>query len=124
MQKRVKKLNLNTSNKGHNKLLLKNLVTSLMMYGKVVTTKPRANAVKAEAQSLLSQYSKLQDSRETKRWFKENFSTVKYLPRIQKLFAEKVQLLAVSIVQDAPRKGDAAKQYEVSLLNYDKKKDE
>lgn len=122
MRKRVKKLNLNQSSKQHDKSLIKNLFTSLMMYGKVTTTKPRASALKAYSLSKVSAYKKLGSSLESKRWLKAEVSTIKYNKRV----ADKLKTLgatfAVSVVQTQPRKGDSAPQYEVSVINYDAQK--
>lgn len=101
--------------------MIKNLFTSLVMYGKVTTTKPRAKALKAYALTKVQAYKKLNDSLSTKRWVKAEVSTMKYLQRV----VEKLNgfdKFAVSAVQVQPRKGDNAQQYEVSILNYDAQK--
>lgn len=89
------------------------------MYGKVTTTKPRATALKAYALSKVSGFGKLGSSLESKRWMQSELSTVKYVKRV----AEKLKVLgakfAVSTAQTQPRKGDAAPQYEVTIINFD-----
>lgn len=119
MRKRVKKLNLNQSTKSHDKLLAKNLFTSLMMYGKVVTTKPRSRVLRGYALSKVNAYKKLGTSLETKRWLQAEVSTVKYRKRVTDKLNSFGADFAVSIVQTQPRKGDNAPQYEVVILNYD-----
>ncbi len=121
MRKRVKRLNLNASNKAHDKLMAKNLFTSLLMYGKITTTKPRAKAVKAYALSKVNAYKKLTTSLEQKRWLNAEVSTKTYAKRV----ANKItgfENFAVSVVMAQPRKGDNAQRYEVSILNYDAEK--
>ncbi len=122
MRKRVKKLNLNQSTKSHDKLLIKNLFTSSLMYGKVTTTKPRAKALKAYSLSKVNAFTKLGSSLETKRWLKSEVSTVKYNKRVSDKLQGFGSAFAVSIVQTQPRKGDSAPQYEVTVINYDAKK--
>lgn len=122
MRKRVKKLNLNQSTKSHDKLLIKNLFTSLLTYGTVTTTKPRASALKAYSLNKVSNYNKVSaNPLELKRWINVELSTDKFGKRI----TEKLKLIAKefavtsSIVQ--PRKGDNAQQYEISIINFDAK---
>ena len=122
MRKRVKKLNLNQSSKQHDKSLIKNLFTSLMMYGKVTTTKPRASALKAYALSKVSSFKKTGSSLESKRWLKAEVSTVKYNKRVADKLKGFGADFAVSVVQTQPRKGDSAPQYEVTVINYDAQK--
>ncbi|MCC7304573.1 hypothetical protein IT418_04150 [bacterium] len=122
MRKRVKKLNLNQSTKSHDKLLAKNLFTSLLMYGKVTTTKPRAKVLKAYALSKVSDFKKNKSSLETKRWLQSEISTLKYNKRVSGKLKSFGTNFAVSVVQTQPRKGDNASQYEVTIINYDEKK--
>lgn len=122
MRKRVKKLNLNQSTKSHDKLLAKNLFTSLLMYGKVTTTKPRAKVLKAYALSKVSGFKKITTSLETKRWLQSEISTMKYNKRVAEKLKGFGADFAVTIVQTQPRKGDNSSQYEVTIINYDEKK--
>ena len=122
MRKRVKKLNLNQSTKSHDKLLIKNLFTSLMMYGKLNTTKPRAKALRGYALSKVNAFKKLGTSLDSKRWLQAEVSTVKYNKRVADKLKGFGADFAVSIVQTQPRKGDSAPQYEVSIINYDAQK--
>lgn len=122
MRKRVKRINLNQSSRSHDKLLAKNLFTSLLMYGKLVTTKPRSRVVKAYTLTKVAAYKKLSSSLTTKRWIKAELSTVKYAKRIEEKLKSFGSDFAISIVMTQPRKGDSAPQYEVSILNYDVKK--
>jgi large subunit ribosomal protein L17 len=122
MRKRVKKLNLNQSTKSHDKLLVKNLLTSLLTYGKVTTTKPRAKALKAFALSKVSAYKKLGSSLETKRWFAVEISTMKFQKRISEKLKAIAKDFAVTSVETQPRKGDNSKQYIVSIINFDAQK--
>jgi large subunit ribosomal protein L17 len=119
MRKRVKKLNLNQSTKSHDKLMAKNLFTSLLTYGKVTTTKPRATTLRGYALSKISSYKKLSSSLDTKRWFNVEISSVKFRKRVEDKIKELAETFAVSIVQTQPRKGDNASQYEVSIINFD-----
>lgn len=122
MRKRVKRLNLNQSSKQHDKSLIKNLFTSLMMYGKVTTTKPRAAALKAYSLSKVSAYNKLGTSLDSKRWLKAEVSTVKYNKRVAEKLKQLSKNFAVSVVQTQPRKGDSAPQYEVTVINFEAQK--
>ncbi|WKZ23841.1 MAG: L17 family ribosomal protein [Candidatus Dojkabacteria bacterium] len=122
MRKRVKKLNLNQSTKAHDKLLAKNLFTSLLLYGKVVTTKPRASTLKAYALSKVNAFRKLTTSLDTKRWLSAELSTQAYKARATEKLKSFGADFAVSVVMTSPRKGDNAPQYEVSIINYEPKK--
>ncbi|WKZ30258.1 MAG: L17 family ribosomal protein [Candidatus Dojkabacteria bacterium] len=122
MRKRVKRLNLNTTKRSHDKLLIKNLFTSLIVYGVVTTTVKRAKSLKSYAQSLAADYAKQSDSRSLKRWANENISSMKFRKRAMDKLAALKDAFKVSIVKVAPRKGDNAVQYEVSILNFDQKK--
>jgi large subunit ribosomal protein L17 len=122
MRKRVKRLNLNTTKRSHDKLLLKNLFTSLVVYGKVTTTETKARALKSFAQAQFADFAKITESRDLKRWANSEISTEKFLDRaIGNLQAHK-EALQVTIVRLEPRKGDNASQYEVSIINFDPKK--
>jgi ribosomal protein L17 len=122
MRKRVKRLNLNTTKRSHDKLLLKNLFTSLIVYGIVTTTVKRAKTLKSFAQHQGAEFAKLTDSRGLKRWANENISSLKFKKRAMDKLEALKGAFKVSIVKVAPRKGDNAVQYEVSILNFDQKK--
>lgn len=121
MRKRVKRVNLNTTSRSHDKLMLKNLFTSLVIYGKVATTETKARALKSFALAQVADYAKLTESRIVKRWINSEISTLKFRKRA----SEKLNTLKgdfkVTMVRVAPRKGDNAAKYEVSILNYDVK---
>jgi len=124
MRKRYKKLDLRLSNKQHEKLMIKNLFTSLFMYGKVVTTKPRSRALKAYSLKKVTSYKKVVDSAwKLKRWLNDEFSTKKYSTRVADKIAQLYKDFAISIVMIQPRKGDNTQQFEVSIVNYDAKKE-
>lgn len=95
-----------------------------MMYGKLTTTKPRAQVVKAYTLSKAAEYAKLSTSLDLKRWLKAEFSTQQYAERVAEKMKTLAKSMAVSIVMTQPRKGDNAPQYEVSILNYDAQKNE
>jgi len=116
MRKRVKRLNLNTTKRSHDKLLLNNLFTSFVLYGKVVTTERKARALKSFAQSQIHEYSTISDSRLKKRWINVNISTGKLLKKATESL-NKLVSAKVSMARLAPRKGDNAARYEVSTLN-------
>lgn len=125
MRKRNKKLNLNQSTKSHDKLMAKNLFTSLMMYGKVVTTKPRASVLKAYALKKVSAYNKIMGSSwELKRWLTNELTTKKFAHKVAEKLAVLNKNFAVSTVMVQPRKGDNSQQYEVSVINFDAQKED
>jgi ribosomal protein L17 len=105
-------------------LLLKNLFSSLVIYGKVTTTERKARTLKSHAQKQLAGYGKLSESRMQKRWVNENVSTVTFRKRVTANLERVKTEAKVSMVRTAPQKGDNAAQYEVSILNFDAKKNE
>ncbi|PJA12540.1 hypothetical protein CO112_01690 [Candidatus Dojkabacteria bacterium CG_4_9_14_3_um_filter_150_Dojkabacteria_WS6_41_13] len=119
MRKRVKRLNLNQSSRSHDKALIKNLFTSLVMYGKVTTTKPRAQALRAYACNKVFAFKRLGTSLESKRWIKAEVSTYKYSKRVTEKLKGFDEKFAVTTAMTKPRGGDNAPQYEVSIINYD-----
>ena len=123
MYKRVKKVNLNTSDKGHNKLMLVNLFTSLLLSGKIVTTEKRAKTLKSYAQKQLAYFAKNKDKLGAiarKTWLQQHISAT---GQTYKQAMEKLQQLAgnakISIIRHGFRKGDGALLYEVRILNFE-----
>ena len=114
MNKRKKKYNLNTSNTAHTYLMLRNLFTSLLLSGHVVTTDKRAKSLKRYAQAKFSEYAKQKSALEKKRWVKKNITTIKHQRKafetLEKVLANgvKIRLHAVGF-----RKGDGALMYKV-----------
>lgn len=124
MRKRVKRLNLNTTKRSHDKSLIKNLFTSLVTYGTVTTTETKARALKSYVQSKYAEFEAITESRLKKRWMNEEVSTSKFQDRIEKKLDSLKSNFKVTMVRVAPRKGDNADQFEVSIINFDDKSNE
>ncbi len=123
MHKGVKKYNLNTSNKAHGKLLLRNLFTSLLLSGRLETTEKKAKSLKQYALKAVNRFKKIKSPITKKTWLQTNIITRKnYKVALENLDRIKDNF-AVSIKRSRFRKGDGAVIYEVVILNFDEKKD-
>ncbi len=128
MYKRVKKLNLNTSDKAHGKLLIKNLFTSLLINGKVKTTEKKAKELKRYAQAKISKFlNKIAKGEPIyrKTWLQQNIlgSNAGYKKAINNLKALNKEF-KITIHRIGFRAGDGATLYEVELINSDTKENE
>lgn len=123
MYKRVKKYNLNTSDKQHTYLMLRNLFTSLLIYGKVETTLKKAKALKKYAQEKVAFYNRDLPVVVKKTWLKENISSRKFFRRAVANLERVKKHFAVSIQRTRFRAGDGALLAEVKILNFEKPKD-
>ncbi|GEM_PF-1862209 len=117
MRKRVKRLNLNTTKRSHDKLLIKNLFTSFILYGKVVTTETKARALKSYIQSQIHDYASITESRLQKRWINENISTEKLLKKAIASLEKFKENKKISMTRISSRKGDNAERFEITVIN-------
>lgn len=108
--------------------VIRNLLTSLVLHGKMITTKARARALKAEADSLFARlvaFSTKYDEAWAKR---ESDRLVKNILYTKQAWCKAVQDILPKYIQESrssgfvisaklgPRKGDAAEQYLVKLI--------
>ncbi len=116
MYKKKKKYRLNTSNKAHTYLMLRNLFTSLLLHKKLVTTVRRAKTLRDYAQKMLVQYSKIEDPWQKKRWINANILTRKYLNRIKETLEQAKKEYKITLKAVGFRNGDGSLMYEVELV--------
>ena len=122
-KKRRGSYNLNTSDKAHTALMLKNLFTSLLLSGKIVTTSKRAKALKSYAQKLVAKYKAKKESWHPivkKTWLKEHILTRKDFKKAVEHLEKLVDDFKVGVYRAGYREGDGALLYEVRILNFDK----
>ena len=137
MKKRVKKLKLNTTNRAHTSLMLRNMFTSLVLHGKVVTTTAKAKTLKSYAEKTINRYARLKSSWEKKRWLTANILTKAFeIKAKDKLEAFVTSGYKISNKRIGFRKGDGAeltrleivalkpKQEDISTKSKPKKKEE
>ena len=122
MQKRVKKYNLNTSDKKHGSLMLRNLFTNLLIHGKVETTVKKAKSLKQYALKQVAYYNRDLPVVVRKTWLKKTISSKKYFDRAVKNLERVKQGFAVSLQKTRYRAGDGALMAEVRILNFESKK--
>lgn len=124
MYKRVKKYNLNTSDKAHGRLLLKNLFTSLLLSGKITTTEKKAKSLKQFAEKTVAYYrSQKLGPIAKKTWLQEHLLTRKLYKQALEVLERVKDKFAIRIRRAKFRKGDGAILWEVSIINFDEKKD-
>jgi len=128
MYKKVKKLNLNTSDKAHGKLLIKNLFTSLLINGKIKTTEKKAKELKKYAQEKISDYINKIIRKEPiykKTWLQQNIlgNKLGYKRAVDNLKALN-KGFKITIHRVGFRAGDGALLYEVELINSEAKENE
>ncbi len=116
MYKRKKKYKLNTSNREHRKMMLRNLFTSLVLTREIETTNRRAKTLKDYAQKMFSAFLKMQDSLQKERWVKANILTRRFYHRAYKTLQQlhsvgyKIRIHATRF-----RNGDGSIMYKVVL---------
>jgi len=115
MHKGVKKYNLNTSDKQHGHLMLRNLFTSLLLNDRVVTTEKKAKSLKSYAQKALARYKKgFANKILEKTWLKQNILTRKEFKKaVEKL--QSMKDAKIHLLRSHFRSGDGALMYEVRL---------
>ena len=122
MKKRVKKYVLNTSNKAHDKMLLRNLLTSLLLRGHLETTEPKAKSLRSFALKAVSKYNKITDPLLRKKWHDYYILSKAYKKRIIANLERLKSDFRISIRRQRIRAGDSAILYKVYILNFDKEK--
>ncbi len=122
MYKRVKKFNLNTSDKAHGQLMLRNLFTSLLLHGKVETTIKRAKELKRFALRQISYYNRDLPVLVKKTWLKQNITTRKFFKKALENLERVKGDFRLSLKRTRFRAGDGALMAEVRILNFEPKK--
>ncbi len=122
MYKRVKKFNLNTSDKAHGQLMLRNLFTSLLLHGKVETTIKRAKELKRFALRQISYYNRDLPVLVKKTWLKQNITTRKFFKKALENLERVKDDFRLSLKRTRFRAGDGALMAEVRILNFEPKK--
>ncbi len=124
MYKGVKKYNLNTSDKAHGRLMLRNLFTSLLLSGKITTTEKKARTLKTYAEKVISYYRKAKLAPIAKKtWLQQHIMTRKFYKQALETLERIKDNFALRIRRAKFRKGDGAILWEVSIINFDDKKD-
>ena len=122
MYKRIKKYNLNASDKQHGRLMLKNLFTSLLLNGKIKTTERKAKELKRFALSQMGYYKRIKSPMVKKTWLKDLVKSRKYFDRVVSKMQELVDDFKISDKKSRFRAGDGALMIELTIINFDKKK--
>lgn len=118
-QKKGKKL---SRDKAHRKALLKNLTSSLFLYGEIKTTLSKAKAVKSLADRLISQVKKtsLHQRRLTQSFLQNKKAVEKLFSEIGPRFSQKTSGFT-RIIRLGRRRGDAALVAKIELVEKGKK---
>ncbi len=123
MYKRIKKYNLNTSDKRHGKLMLQNLFTSLLLNGRLETTDRKAKELKRFAEKQIAYFNRDLPVLVRKTWLKENIKTRKYFEKALKNLEKVAKDFKLSLKKSRFRAGDNARMVEVKILNFEEGKD-